>query len=365
MPILKEIINLIEIFTPKSLQEPYDNSGLLVGNPEMKISKAIVTLDCIESVIDEAIQEGAELIIAHHPIIFVGLKSITGKNYIERVLLKAIKYDIAIYAAHTNLDNIKQGVNKKIAEKLALDHCKILSPKANSIKHLYVYTPNSHAIAVRNALLNAGAGKIGNYSNCSFTHDGTGTYLPLENSNPFQGNRNELHQGAEQKIEVTFPFYLENKILKALTEAHPYEEIAFGIIPLANTIQDIGAGMIGNLPKPLSKSIFLQYLKENLNLNCIRFTKNGPTEISKVAICGGSGSFLLQQAIEQKADAFVSADFKYHEFFDGEQNIVIADIGHYESEQFTMEIFIEILSNKFPNFAIQITSVNTNPIQYY
>jgi dinuclear metal center YbgI/SA1388 family protein len=364
MPLLHSIIEAIEDFAPQTLQESYDNAGLLVGNPLIEINKALIALDCLESVIDEAIKVKANLVITHHPIIFSGIKSLTGRNYIEKVIIKAIKNDIAIYAAHTNLDNVKLGVNKKIAEKLELLKTNILLPKKNELQQLFVYVPYSHVELVKSALFAAGAGKMGNYTSCSFGIDGKGTYLANDLATPFLGRKNELHGENELKIEVLVPTHLTSKVIKALKNSHPYEEIAYGFIMLQNSNTEIGAGLIGELKKPLNAEAFLAFVKEKMHATCIRYTQYNRQLISKVAICGGSGSFLLRNAM-QEADALVTADFKYHEFFEAENKILIADIGHYESEQFTSEIFLGILSEKFPNFAVQITSVNTNPIQYY
>ena len=365
MPKLLEIIKSLEEFAPLRYQESYDNSGLLIGDATREITQALITLDCTEEVMDEAIQKKCELIIAHHPILFSALKSITGRNYVERVILKAIQNNIAIYAAHTNLDNIFQGVNHKIAEKLQLVNCGILEPKTNSLKHLYVYVPEAHAEKVRNALFAAGAGCIGEYSQCSYNIDGMGTYLPSNEARPFIGQKNTFQLEKELKIEVIYSFDQEQQILQALRKAHPYEEIAYGCISLDNKNAYRGSGMLGHLSEEVSELAFLELLKQNMRSESIRHTTLLNKLIRKVAICGGSGSFLLQKAINAGADAFVTADFKYHQFFDAENKILIADIGHYESEQFTGEIFYEVLSKIFPNFALHLTSVNTNPIKYF
>lgn len=365
MILINDIINAIEEFAPKSYQESYDNSGLIVGDSSKKIKKALIALDCIEAVVDEAIKLKCELIIAHHPIVFSGLKSLTGKNYIERVIIKAIKNDIAIYAAHTNLDNMQMGVNRKIAEKLNLVECKILSPIAGKLKKVVTYVPTSHIDKVRTTLNNAGAGKIGNYSDCSFSTEGLGKYKANEKANPFLGKKNEIHTEAEIKLEMIFEAHLEQKLISVLKENHPYEEVAFEIFSLDNKNPEIGAGMIGKLQKPVDEIAFLKLLKKNMNTKCIRHTELLGKNIETVAFCGGSGSFLLNDAIAQKADIFITGDYKYHQFFDAENKLVIADIGHYESEQFTNEIFYDVLSKKFPKFALLNTKVNTNPVHYY
>lgn len=365
MPLLQEIINSIEIFAPLSLQEDYDNAGLLVGNRETEIRKAIVSLDCIEKVVDEAIANEANLIICHHPILFKGIRSLTGANYIEKVIIKAIKNDIAIYAAHTNLDNVKQGVNSKIAQKLGLENISVLKPKSNTLNLLYVYVPKSHADKVRDALFAAGAGNLGNYSHCSFNISGEGTFWAQEGAKPFVGDKENIHTEDEVKIEVIFTKSLKYNILSNLFESHPYEEIAYGILELSNSNQLIGAGMIGELSKEMTHNEFLKLLKMKMQTQMIRYTTASQKYIKKIAMCGGAGSFLLNEAKSRGADAFITGDFKYHEFFDAENEIMICDIGHYESEQFTSEIFIDLLSEKFPNFAVQISNVNTNPVHYY
>lgn len=361
---LKEIIQHIESFAPPTFQENYDNSGLIVGNPEMEIRGAVICLDALETILDEAISKKYNLIIAHHPIIFSGLKSITGKNNIEKIVIKAIKNDIAIYAAHTNLDNMYWGVNKKITEKLNLKQASILQKQNSNLKKLYVYVPKTHAETLQSALFEAGAGQIGNYSHCSFNTFGVGTFKANEHANPYVGQANKTHFEEEQKIEVIFSKEKQSKILQAMKNVHPYEEIAHEIISIENANPEIGAGMIGELEEEITSSEFLFLLKKQFYAEGIRYT---PFEkkIKKIAVCGGSGSFLLTEAIKQGADAFVSSDFKYHQFFDANEKLMIADIGHYESEQFTNEIFYEILSKKIPNFALHITSVNTNPIKYY
>ncbi len=361
---IAEIIQTIENFAPISYQESYDNAGLLIGDILADCTGVLICLDAIEDVIDEAIVKKCNLVIAHHPIIFSGIKKIIGKNYIERVVIKAIKHEIAIYACHTNLDNVKLGVNNIIADKLGLQNRKILEPKSSILKKLYTYVPSENKDTLLNALFAAGAGNIGNYSECSFSVDGVGTFKGNENSNPTIGEKNNRSTELETKIEVIFPNYLESKILKTLKENHPYEEVAYEIITLDNSYQDIGSGLIGELERPLSESDFLSFLKENMQTDCIRHTAFLNRKIQKVALCGGSGSFLLSKAIAQHADIFISADFKYHQFFDADNQIIIADIGHYESEQFTVQLFNKIISEKFPTFAVQISTINTNPINY-
>jgi dinuclear metal center YbgI/SA1388 family protein len=302
--------------------------------------------------------------VAHHPIIFSGLKKITGKNYVERAIIAAIKNDIAIYAIHTNLDNVLSGVNGKMAKLLELKNCTVLSPKPGTLKKLYTFVPASHSEQVRSAIFGAGAGNIGNYSECSFNVEGTGTFKAGEDANPFVGNKNERHHENEIRIETIFPGFLENKIVAALKAAHPYEEVAFDIVSLTNLHPGTGSGLIGELEKPADETGLLELLKKTFNCGVIRHTGLLGKPVKKVALCGGAGSFLIKNAIAAGADFYISADIKYHEFFDANGQLVIADIGHYESEQFTLDLLKEVLEQKFPTFAVLKTEVITNPVRY-
>ncbi|OFX83842.1 MAG: Nif3-like dinuclear metal center hexameric protein [Bacteroidetes bacterium GWF2_33_16] len=361
---IKEITSYLESFAPVLLQEDYDNAGLIVGNPETDVTGILVTIDSTEVIIDEATRIGANLIIAHHPIVLSGLKKINGKSYIERTIIKAIKNDIAIYAIHTNIDSILGGVNSKIAEKLTLQNTKILETKSNHLLKLVYFVPSEHAENTRNAIFVAGAGQIGNYDMCSFNVEGKGSFRAGEGTDPFVGKKGELHFENEIRVEVILPKHLVNNVVKSLMESHPYEEVAYDIYVLKNDFEGVGSGIIGELKTEMSEMDFLNLLKSTFNAQGIRYTKLLNKPIKKVAICGGSGSFLLNKAIGKNADVFVSSDFKYHQFFDAENKILIADIGHFESEQFTKELIYELLIKKFPKFAIHFTEVNTNPINY-
>ena len=365
MPTLKDIAGFLENIAPLGLQESYDNAGLITGDVNSEIKSVLVTLDVTEKVVEEAIQKKAQLIVAHHPIIFAGLKKITGKNYIERTIIKAIKNDIAIYAAHTNLDSVEGGVNQKICEKLGLENNKILQPNGGQLKKLVTFIPVENADQVREAVFNAGAGNIGNYDSCGFVTEGLGSFRGNENSNPFVGKKGEIHSEKEVRFETIFPGYLQGRIIDALLKSHPYEEVAYDIYPLENKFDKIGMGMVGTLAKPISETLFLSQLKQTFNTGVIKHTALKGKSVEKVAVCGGSGSFLLNAAIAAGADFFVSGDFKYHQFFDAEDKIVIADIGHFESEQFTKELFYELLTKKFPTFAIHLSEVVTNPVYYF
>ena len=362
---IKDIVNYFEEIAPASLQESYDNSGLLIGNYKTDITGILITLDVTEEIIQEAVDLGANLIVAHHPLIFSGLKRINGNNYIEKTVIKAIKNDIAVYAAHTNLDNvIKTGVNTKICEKLGLKNIKILSPLKNRLNKIVVFVPETHTEKVRKSIFDAGAGVIGNYDSCSFNINGTGTFRAGNNTNPFVGKKGELHTENEVRIETVVPDFLTNKVISAIKNSHPYEEVAYDIYNLQNAWEQSGAGMIGKLPEPVDEMQFLKQIKNIFNTGVVKYTKLRNTPIKKVAVCGGAGSFLLKDAISAGADIFITGDFKYHQFFDAENRIIIADMGHFESEQFTKELFYELLTRKFSNFAIHFTKVNTNPIKY-
>ena len=361
---VKDITKILEDFAPLPLQEDYDNAGLLVGNPAGEVKGVLVTVDVTEEVISECMQKSANLVISHHPLIFSGLKKITGKNLTERIVITAIQNNIAIYAAHTNLDNVAKGINHKICEKLGLQHCRILSPKKNMLRKLVAYVPTAHLDQVRNAIFDAGAGHIGEYDQCSFNTEGKGTFRASERAHPFIGEKGKIHTEKETRLETIFPEYLERNIINALKSSHPYEEAAYDVYPLMNKFENAGAGMIGELKKPLNEQDFLKSVKEIFNCGCIKHSEFTGRPVQKIAVCGGSGSALLPAAIAHQADIFLTADIKYHQFFDTDNKILLADIGHYESEQFTKEVFYENLTKKIPNFAVYLTEIDTNPIKY-
>jgi dinuclear metal center YbgI/SA1388 family protein len=362
---ISEVINYLETFAPLTFQENYDNAGLIVGNPSDECTGIITALDITEEVIKEALKKKCNLIVAHHPIIFKGLKKLNGQNYVERCVIAAIKKDIAIYAIHTNLDNIIEGVNKKIAEKLNLQNIAILSPKENTLKKLVTFAPNKNAEAIKNALFNSGAGTIGNYSECSFITEGRGTFKAGNDAKPFVGKIGERHIENEIKIEVIFPAYLEPNIVQNLKQTHPYEEVAYDIYSLDNYQSNAGSGLVGDLAESLSEEEFFFHLKSEFGLKVIRHTSFLSKKINKVALCGGAGSFLIGAAKAAGAGVYITSDIKYHEFFDADNTIVIADIGHYESEQFTIDLLADLLRQKFPNFAVQKTEIKTNPVNYH
>jgi len=361
---IKDVTNYIEELAPLAYAEDFDNVGLLVGNYQIKVKGVLVTLDTLEETVDEAIAKNCNLIISFHPIIFSGLKKLNGNSYVEKAVLKAIKNDIAIYATHTALDNSNKGVSAKICEVLGLQNTKVLIPKKGIVKKLTTYIPKDYLEKVRQALFEAKAGNIGNYDHCSFTNIGEGTFKGNENSNPVLGKKGELQKEEEIQLTITFEQKNEAAILEALIENHPYEEVAYEITTTENVHQNIGMGMIGELEKPLEEKDFLVYLKKTMQTDCVRYSNLLHKKIHRVAVLGGSGSFAISNAIKEKVDAYVSADFKYHDFFKAENKILLADIGHYESEQFTKRLLVDYLTKKFSNFAIVLSEKSTNPIYY-
>ncbi|QAA80283.1 Nif3-like dinuclear metal center hexameric protein [Aequorivita sp. H23M31] len=368
--IVKDVISLFEEISPLSYSEGFDNTGLLVGDEKMEVKGILVTLDSLEAVVDEAIEKGCNLIVSFHPIIFSGLKKITGKTYVERTVQKAIKNDIAIFSNHTALDNSWNGVNSMICEKLGLKEREILIPQKSTIKKLITFIPKNMVEKVRNAIFEAGGGRIGNYENCSFNIDGKGSFKGNESSNPVIGKRGETHFEEEVQLGITFERHLQKDIIDALLKSHPYEEVAYEITTLENPNQHIGMGMVGNLENSMSEMDFLKFLKKTMHTECVRHTALIGKPINRIAVLGGSGSFAIEAAINARADVFVSADFKYHDFFRAEKSILLADIGHYESEQFTKDLLYSFLTKKITNFApalpkgIVISEINTNPISY-
>lgn len=364
MPTVQDLMRVLEAAAPLAYQESYDNAGLQCGNPQQEISGVLIALDCTLAVVEEAIRRGCNVVVAHHPLIFKPLKRLTGASEVEQTLLKAIRHNVALYAAHTNLDNVRHGVNRRLADKLGLTNLRILDPKAGLLAKLITYVPAAHTEAVLVALYAAGAGRVGNYSECSFRTDGTGTFTPGAGTSPFQGEPGRPETTAEQRVEVLLPLHLQQAALRALRQVHPYEEVAYEIIPLANENQDVGSGMVGELPEALSPQAFRQLLKEALGVPVVKHTDfNQP--IKKVALCGGAGSFLIGKARAAGADAYVTGDLKYHEYFQAEGQLLLCDVGHFESEQFTGEIFRDLLTDNFKGtFALFIAETYTNPVRY-
>lgn len=362
---IAEIISSLEKLAPRVYQEAYDNSGLICGNPDAGINKVLCTLDCTEAVIHEAVARGCGMVVAHHPIVFSGLKSLTGKTYVERTVMEAIRQDVAIYAIHTNLDKAWMGVNRKMGEKLGLQNLETLHPEQDVLRKIYTYVPQNDLDRVREAMFKAGAGHIGEYDQCSFNTPGTGTFRGSSDSKPSVGKAGESTSEEEIRVEMIFPVHLQQQIVEALISSHPYEEVAYDLVKLENDHQRIGSGMIGSLPSPLDEKGLLALVGRVFKCEVIRHTALLGRQIERVAICGGAGRFLLNDAIRRGADVFITADIKYHEFFDAEHKLLMMDIGHHESEQFTPELLKEYIEEKFPTFAVLLSEAITNPVHYY
>jgi len=360
---IREICQQMEAWAPLGWQESYDNAGLLVGDASKEVKGVLISLDCTEEVVEEAIKKGCNLIISHHPIVFSGLKRITGASYVERTVIKAIQNDMALYASHTNLDHAPKGVSYHLAAKLGITG-HVLKPMRDALKRLEYFVPSTHEVAVREALHAAGAGNIGEYSSCSFTSEGTGRFQPSSIANPHTGKANQLSEVSEMKVEMIFPAHLAGVVLAALKSAHPYEEVAYFIHSLDNSWQDVGSGFVGNLEKSLSPEDFLVFVKERLGLQALKHTALPKGPISKVAVCGGAGSFLIKEAIKQSCDAYITSDIKYHEFFDAENQCLIVDVGHYESEVMIIDAIHDYLSKNISNFAVLKSETNTNPVRF-
>ncbi len=365
MTTIREVTQFLETLAPLPYQETYDNAGLIVGDPGVEVTGVLTSLDCTEGVIDEALAKGCNLVVAHHPIVFKGLKKLNGTNYVERTVIRALKHDVAIYAIHTNLDHVRGGVSFRLAERLGLEAVRVLAPKRDTLLKLTTFVPLDDTNRVLDALYAAGAGQVGDYKNCSFRVGGTGTFTPGVGTQPAIGAVGQEEEVAENRLELVLPAVLETRVLAALREAHPYEEVAFYLQKLENTNQDVGAGAIGSLPEALDEGGFLRFLKDRLNLHVIRHTSLRGKPVQRVAVCGGAGSFLLSDTLRQGADAFVTADYKYHEFFDAENRTVICDIGHFESEVFTKSLLRDELAKKFTTFAVELSEAPTNPVHYF
>lgn len=361
---VQDIIDILEAHAPTPLQEKWDNCGMQVGNPEMEVTSALCTLDVTLNVVREAIEKGCNLIITHHPLIFGGLKSLTGKNDVERCVIEAIQKNVNIYAAHTNMDNVLKGVSGKMAEKLGLKKVAIMAPQSEKLVKIAVYVPQLHVTTVRNAMFAAGAGHIGNYDSCSFNVLGEGTFKALDASHPYVGEMGKQHFEKETRVEVVLPAFIQRKVISALKAAHPYEEVAYDVYSLQNEWDTVGLGVVGELETPMVESEFLALLKETFGASVVRHSPLCGKVVTKVAMMGGSGASYVGSAIAAGADFFVTGDAKYHEFFMPEGRLVLADIGHYESEQYTKELFKEIITKKITTFAARISDTDTNYVKY-
>jgi dinuclear metal center YbgI/SA1388 family protein len=361
---IREILNYLEEKFPLKLQEHYDNSGLIIGNADNEVTAVLLCLDCTTEVIEEAIARKCNLILSHHPLIFDGLKKINPDTLEGKIIYQAIKNDISIYSIHTNIDNHIEGLNSILASKLGLINCRILSPVKDMLKKIVTFCPLEHVDKVRSALFEAGAGHIGNYDSCSYNISGEGSFKPLENTNPFVGEKGKLHFEKEIRIETVFPAYKQHSILETLFKSHPYEEVAYDIYPLDNNYNQAGAGMIGELPKEADTLMFLQKIKEITKCGALKYSKTNKASIKRIAVCTGSGGFMIRNALEVKADMLITADIKYHSFVNIPEGLIIVDAGHYETEQFIKELLYAVLNKNFPNFAFLISEKNPNPVNY-
>jgi dinuclear metal center YbgI/SA1388 family protein len=362
---LGEFVRWFEELIPPAFQEQYDNSGLQAGDCSAEVDSILLTVDVTPEVIAEAAGQGCSLIISHHPMIFTPLKRLTSATNAERSVTAALKTGIAVYSAHTSLDNLEHGVSHILAEKIGLENIRVLVPLSGKLSKLVTFVPEAHAGKVRDALFTAGAGHIGNYDHCSFNAHGEGTYRADEKAMPFAGVTGEDHSEPEVRIEAVMPSHLSGACVRALMAAHPYEEVAYDIIALENPYHGAGAGSIGNLPSPLPGSELLAHLKELTGIPCIRFSGDPGRIVTTVAVCGGSGSGLTGAAARAGANAFITADIKYHTFAEAPPEMLLADIGHYESEKFSLEILYNLIHKKFPNFALRFSGITTNPVNYY
>ncbi|MDD3735575.1 MAG: Nif3-like dinuclear metal center hexameric protein [Bacteroidales bacterium] len=362
---LSEFVSWLEELIPLSFQEDYDNSGLQVGDPGAMISSVLLAVDVTPEVLAEAVSHGCDLVLSHHPLIFRPLRHITGGNNSEVCVARALRHGIAVYSTHTSFDNTANGVSRILAEKIGLQRINVLSPLKGRLFRLVTFVPDSHASAVRDALFAAGAGNIGNYDRCSFNVTGEGTYRAGEGADPFAGSIGEYHAEPEVRIEVVVPAHVKGACVRALLAAHPYEEVAWDLIALDNEYRGAGAGAIGALPEPLAGAALLQVLQGFTGLPVIRYSGDPARTVRRVAVCGGAGSALINDAARAGADAFITGDIKYHSFMEAPPDMLVADIGHYESERYSLEILFNLIQKKFPNFALRFSGITTNPINYY
>lgn len=361
---ISEITGAIEKYAPLWLQEEWDNAGLQVGDTDREATGAVLCVDATEAIVDEAIDRGVNLVISHHPLLFRGLKRITGRTATERIVAKALKHDIAIYSAHTNMDSAPGGVSWATGRRAGLTAMRTLVPQQGRLMKLAVFVPSAYSNAVSEALWNAGAGRMGNYDRCAYMTDGRGTYRPLPGADPAIGTVGQSHTEAETRIEVVFPTAISGRVVQAMLKAHPYEEPAFDLIPLANDITSAGLGVIGSLKTPMPASEYIAWVKQALGIGAIPYAGDARRMVHRVALCGGAGAEFIGNAIAAGADLYMCGDLKYHDFTTHADSIVLADIGHYESEQCTKEIFYDIIQKNFPNFATYYAEEDKNPISY-
>jgi dinuclear metal center YbgI/SA1388 family protein len=361
------IIKIIEDWAPKSIAWEKDNVGLQVGSLRREVKNILLCLDVNEKVIDEASKKNCNLIISHHPLLFRSLKKIDiERDQKSKILEKLIKKDITLYSAHTNLDFTKDGVSFQLADKLGLSNQRFLLNKSSNLNKLIVFVPVDNADKVAEAMHSAGAGIIGEYSHCSFRTIGMGTFKGSNKSKPSMGVKGKLNKVSEVKIEVLVNSFDLHKVISSMKKIHPYEEVAFDVYPMVNENFNYGMGVIGDLKKELTAKEFLTYVSKSLRINNFRFNKGSKFRIKKVAVCGGSGSDLLETAIKSKADAFVTADVKYHTFQDAEDEILLIDAGHYETEIHSLNAIKNRIENSLKDkVKVYKFSGTTNPIVFY
>jgi dinuclear metal center YbgI/SA1388 family protein len=361
---VKDIASWLDTAVPLSFQESWDNSGLQIGNPETEISSALLTLDVTEEVVDEAISENCQMIISHHPVIFSGLKKITGSSSTDRIIIKALRDDIAIYSSHTNLDVFSNGVSRKMAEKIGLCNVTPLSPLRERLLKLVTFVPESHIDRVSEALFGAGAGHIGNYDYCGFTISGTGSFRAGPDSSPFVGEKGKIHHENEVRLETIMFSHLRESVVKALRGSHPYEEPAFDIYPLSNYTTEEGLGCKGEFSGPVEEKMLIEMVSSVFGSKSVRYSGLTGRPVIMTALCGGSGSSLLGDAISSGAGAFITGDVRYHTFIEASGRILLIDAGHFETEKFATEILYDLIIKKFPKFALRFSNKNSNPINY-
>ncbi len=361
---IEAIVKHLEQMAPPYLKEEYDNVGLHTGTLQQETDGVLITLDVDERIVDEAIELNCGLIITHHPLVFGSLKRITGRTMQERCLIKAIRNDIAIYAIHTNIDNAALGLNHALATLLGVNNPNVLLPGVNKMSKVVTFCPPDHSDRVMAAMSAAGAGHIGNYDMCSFQTEGRGTFRALEGANPYVGELDALHGETELRIEMITPSAIVPHVVEAMKKSHPYEEVAYDVIPLSNPDLTTGSGAFGEISKPIGEEEFIQMVKEKLNVPVVRHTEHLARPINRLGVCGGSGAFLIQHAIDRKLDVLVTADVKYHQFGEASGKILLIDAGHYETEILVTSMIRDEIRKKFPTFACHITKRNTNPIRY-
>lgn len=364
------IMDAMDELAPRHLAESWDNVGLLVGNPAQTINKILITLDVTKAVVEQAIIDGVDLIISHHPLIFKSITTVRTDLPQGQILSSLLKSNIGVYAAHTNLDIAIGGVNDVLAD--ALDLCGVQPLALSSTEKLcklVVFVPQTHVETVEEAIMAAGAGHIGNYSHCSFKTDGIGTFLPLESSNPFKGNINQLERLKESRLETIMPEKISKSVIKAMLKAHPYEEVAYDIYQLMNSGPKMGLGRIGKLVTPMLLVDFANQVKAALGISSVNVVGSCTRLVKKVAVCGGAGASLLHKAAFAGADVLVTGDVKYHE---GQEAAAIGmamiDAGHFATEQPILshvEKFLGICAEKGKwSIDIKVDTINKDPFHY-